>query len=406
MAALANDPAIALVAQEEEYQYETKQSHADRQQQISQDALIAARLSSGFTYGKTTQLATQEAALAKLNTEYQALCQLSIGAESVGLEESNVHLFSQAGPISAAYAYAQALDLEYNLCPATMQIGPVMQDILHITDEICKELAAGAQKADIENRPPSTETVMVRGAPVTRKIAGSAEVAAGLRSDIEVLRTNLAIVDESVRNTSGIDAETKISLHDILSKVWGLARQPVLVHYKQPEVVVRNLSLNKETGGGCIPGIITRLMVPYIFSIRVLFQHMQEGIIAIPQARSTAPLLPQLAPVPPAPAAPPPPITPAYAAQQTASTAAAPPDKNALIRQAVEIRREFLKLKEQLGHSLAKPIEEILSNHQKTLQQESTTIARLQLYISNDATSVNTMRGQVAARQARAAAQP
>ncbi len=66
----------------------------------------------------------------------------------------------------------------------------------------------------------------------------------------------------TIKNTSQIDAETGLNLQDIFVRTWSLT-------FKLPNIsnvvglVIDNLAHNAQAGGGCIPGIIARLIQPY-----------------------------------------------------------------------------------------------------------------------------------------------
>ncbi len=451
---------LALIAE-----LETEQQRV-REQQTKADAELAASLSEPAASSSAVSAISvkQQQALAKVTAEYEQLCKILPAVESVGLQEENVHHFSQAGFIRAAFAYTQALDREYSLSRRVASIAVVCENILKVGSEVQANLLADAAIADVENKRKAEEAAKLRQDAAAgvlgnmradlltcaiiadeesrckaeeaaklrqdaaaclleitrakflkdaviadeerkRKVeeaaklrqdaaagvlenmqadllvcakvadvesAANAEIAAGLRRDAVTIGTSVAKVIASVKASSDVDGETGVALQDLLIRTWFLATLDVLVGSRTPEMVYRNLSLNIETGGGCIPGIIVRLEVAHIFCIRGLLECMIRRIIPIPPALSSAIITP-----PPMPAfvahcgsAPSASMTSARVMPVPRVSSVPSISKSDEIAKAVAKRREFLNLKVRLGEFKA-DVEATLKAHEETLTRSS-----------------------------------
>ena len=311
-----------------------------------------------------------------LHKEYGQLLRMLPDVEKVGLQESNVHLFSKAGPICMAYGYAKALDAKYKFSTASSAIEEVCGAITKVMGGITAELERDAQ---------------------VKEKGGDATQANERRQDIIVLTSNVPRVIANITASKVVDGETGVSLQELVQRTWSLVSHPYLSSSNSLELVVRNLSLNIETGGGCIPGIIVRLMVPYIYSIRILMEGMLLQHLPIPVVNAVL-LLPK-------------PFVPAYNAQTMASsvptvikaassTAAVHietgVDKGPYIKAALAKRAEILDLKLKLGQSLPKDKGAILADHSSTL--EGWSVAKIREIEKQDCGVIEVLRKQLASK--------
>lgn len=98
-------------------------------------------------------------------------------------------------------------------------------------------------------------------------------------------KAKVNIILNSVRSYKGRkDTETGLDVMLLLVKTWELAKNS---YYNNAQaVVIENLRHNKDTGGGCYPGIAARLVLPYArFLEDALAQSLKpEKTIADPDA--------------------------------------------------------------------------------------------------------------------------
>lgn len=304
--------------------------------------------------------------LKNITAEHAQLASMCPAVDSIGLQEDNVHLFSNAGPIRAAYNYAIALDAKYGLSRASMTIIPVCEAINKMMSEIQDNLEADAVKA---------------------ASGGRAAVAIGLRADSVTIGTNVAIAINSIKASTTVDSETGVALQELIVRTWSLVTCDILVHSRSPEMVVRNLSLNHETGGGCIPGIIVRLMVPYVYSIRILLEVMSQGVLPIPKGVNTAVLSPSAMVS----------YTPTLIMKRSAAASkisaldeSAVVDKTPHVEEAVRIRGMFIDLKIALKEFDASRREATLATHRSTLMGWS--VAQIQETTRQDTDRVEALK--------------
>lgn len=69
------------------------------------------------------------------------------------------------------------------------------------------------------------------------------------------------------------DHETGLPIMQLLMNTWKLAK--MLPHQNAPSLVIENLRHNKETGGGCYPGIAARLVQPYSVFLHEILKDQQ-----------------------------------------------------------------------------------------------------------------------------------
>lgn len=88
-------------------------------------------------------------------------------------------------------------------------------------------------------------------------------------------RNKVTIVLNSIRTMRGkLDAETGLDVMNLLVKTWELAKKIPFANAQS--LVIDNLRHNKDTGGGCYPGIAARLVQPYTIFLKEAVRHQNQ----------------------------------------------------------------------------------------------------------------------------------
>jgi len=97
-------------------------------------------------------------------------------------------------------------------------------------------------------------------------------------------KSSVTTVLNSIKNFSGIDAETGVNLQDLFLRVCSLIK----IETDGSGLLIDNLAHNIETQGGCIPGIVARLIHLYTRFVGLALDQYQDALFDyIPEASNT-----------------------------------------------------------------------------------------------------------------------